>query len=653
MSNSDKISKLTPFEKMVKTELFMGYVTSKNTTEKSFNLKCRSNDEITVYVTETTEISPLVNFDKLDTDRIPPIDRTRDSIDGILQKYATEGTLLFVRGNYIENNGNNHFDARNIFITQTNSFGKYAFEDANWWVSQISSMADSWLENLFNDSDTYDFTKYRTYLDISGLPSSLKEQKDVQECATLSRLIYGLSSAYLLTGCQRYLDAAKAGVNYQREHFRILGSDSDYCFWASAKENRNKIIPSQAGDDKDSIPCYEQIYALAGLAQYYRITQEWEVLEDIEATMTLFEKYYYDAEYGGYFSHIDPITFSSNSDYLNEKDNKLKKNWNSIGDHIPAYLINLILTLEPLSNCELHEKRVHLERIIKKSKEMLFTLTDIIIEKFPDANEDIPFVNERFYQDWTPDQNWGWQKNRAIIGHNLKIAWNLTRIANYMQTQDDPSIKAKAEKAIELADKLAVKMSKLGIDQIRGGVFDACERIPKNGQFIDFTWGCTKDFWQQEQGILAFLILYGYFEKEDYKKLARESCAFWNLFFLDRDRKNVFFRVNETGLPIVEGVYANKGSHSISGYHVFELNYLAHIYTYTYITKKPFSLYFKPEAGLKYINVLPDFINTEKLSIEFAKINGVVIAKEKIKGFQIELQDSTSALEVYVQFQPK
>ena len=26
------------------------------------------------------------------------------------------------------------------------------------------------------------------------------------------------------------------------------------------------------------------------------------------------------------------------------------------------------------------------------------------------------------------DQTWGWQQNRAIVGHNLKIAWNLTRM---------------------------------------------------------------------------------------------------------------------------------------------------------------------------------------------------------------------------------
>ena len=36
-------------------------------------------------------------------------------------------------------------------------------------------------------------------------------------------------------------------------------------------------------------------------------------------------------------------------------------------------------------------------------------------DKFPDPESD--FVNERFFADWKPDHNWGWQHNRAFVGH--------------------------------------------------------------------------------------------------------------------------------------------------------------------------------------------------------------------------------------------
>jgi hypothetical protein len=60
----------------------------------------------------------------------------------------------------------------------------------------ISRSANEWLDDLFADRRTYewdDFARlYRTNLNI-GQPMD----DTVQECATLSRLIYGLSSCYL------------------------------------------------------------------------------------------------------------------------------------------------------------------------------------------------------------------------------------------------------------------------------------------------------------------------------------------------------------------------------------------------------------------------------------------------------------------------
>src|SRR4029079_12221189 len=101
------------------------------------------------------------------------------------------------------------------------------------------------------------------------------------------------------------------------------------------------------------------------------------------------------------------------------------------------------------------------------------------------------FVNERFFADWTPDHNWGWQQNRAVVGHNLKIAWNLTRVANYYRSDaarirdDEPAMaqanEAYADKLEALAKDLADKMAIAGVDQLRGGCFDAVARNPPGG----------------------------------------------------------------------------------------------------------------------------------------------------------------------------
>ncbi len=45
-------------------------------------------------------------------------------------------------------------------------------------------------------------------------------------------------------------------------------------------------------------------------------------------------------------------------------------------------------------------------------------------------------VPERFYADWKLDTTYSWQQNRGIVGHNLKIVWNLHRVANFLASID-------------------------------------------------------------------------------------------------------------------------------------------------------------------------------------------------------------------------
>jgi len=450
-----------------------------------------------------------------------------------------------------------------------------------------------------------------------------------------------------MTGGQRYLEAARAGVIYQREHFRTLSHDGQYIIWAFGLEENKLIVPSQDGFDKNTIPIYEQVYALAGLAQFYRITLDWETLSDINRTVAAFDKFFLDPEFGGYFSHLDPATLTPSSEALGI--NKLRKNWNSMGDHIPAYLINLVLALDSLPECD---DTKYLCKFLAKCKTLLKTIASLILEKFPDPDPKVPFVYERFFEDWKPDLTWGWQQNRAICGHDLKIAWNLTRVANYHKTLNDEGF---AEALMKETTRLGDDMGILAVDQIRSGILDAVERQPKNNMPLEFVWWNTKDFWQQEQGILAYLILYGSTDKSDYLAYAREITAFWNIFFVNHDDGDIYFRVTANGLPYLVGNYRNKGGHAKSGYHTFELCYLAHIYTSTFVTGKSFCLHFKPEpnCGQQSINVLPDFFQPGTLKVKRINVNGVDRALIDPDNFRIELSPSEIGTEIIVEFAPQ
>ncbi len=658
----------------------MGTVTNVNSSSASFTLRCRSGDSFTIQASSTTYFSVLRNLDDLNRDRVPAPANFDPSggVSETVRKYVQTDALIVVQGIYIEHDEQRRFDARTVVLMHFQP-GKYLFEETHWWLTQIARLADEWLDDLFGDKRNYqleDFAElYRTNLNILGQPA---RDDQVQECATLSRLIYGLSSAYLLTGNARYRLAAKAGVQFQRETFRSLSHDGRRCFWNFGKRKRDRgaqiVVASENADDRDTIPLYEQIYALAGLAQYYRITQDWEVLEDMQRTVNTFQTCYLDSPengfggLGGYFSHIDYATLRPDTEALG--DNRLRKNWNSIGDHIPAYLVNLIIALDPLPRGG--TGRDEIEDFLDTCRGILDTTARLILEKFPDPES--PFVNERFHADWTPDQHWRWQQNRAIVGHNLKIAWNLTRVANYYRGRaageqargnvgDAQRHVTLATEFLNLAKKLGDAMAIHGLDQIRGGCFDAVERQPQPGLPIEFTWGNTKDFWQQEQGILAYLILYGASGEARFLSLAREMAAFWNTFFLDHDNRGVFFRTSDDGKPIIEGAYGQKGGHSVAGYHAFELNYLAHLYTRSFVrpvmgkggNDANFCLFFWPEpkAGRITVNVLPDFYAPDTIEIAGITVNGIPRPSFSPNNFQIELDEEELGSPVVVEFRPK
>ncbi|MGA7933565.1 MAG: hypothetical protein WCA35_08460 [Kovacikia sp.] len=654
----------------------MGRVTEVQPEDSAFCIQCNSGTEFRVLVGKETQFQFLKNLDGMNRDRYP----VPEGFDGTPSKFITRyirlNYLVVLEGIYQEDKDESYFNARQIHVLQSQD-GQYLFENNMWWLTQISRLADTWLGFLFPNKTTYeidDFRLYQTKLNITGLPTD----DNLQECATLSRLIYGLSSAYLLTGCERYLSAARAGVNYQRETFRYLSHDGKQCFWAFGKRRTETsyelYLHSQNDDDKDTIPLYEQIYALAGLAQYYRITLDWEVLDDIKRTIRTFNDLFRDKEseygkdaYGDCFSHLDPVNWKWDSDALGS--NQARKNWNSIGDHIPAYLVNVLLAIDPLPIHAHSYEELH--TFVATCKKILHTTSTIILERFPDPDPEVPFVNERFFRNWKPDHGWRWQQDRAVVGHNLKITWNLTRVANYYyklaqdtsDEQEEESSVQLADKLMKLADRLGASMATVGCDLYRGGAFDAVERHPSNNMGVEFPWGNHKDFWQQEQAILAYLILYGCSgedkdQRQEYLQRARETEAFWNLFFLDHETKGIFFRVTDIGMPVIQGEYRNKGGHSISGYHAFELNFLTHIYTCVYVTKQPFCLYFKPDANSRQhsINVLPDFFKPDALEIRNVSVDGIARTTIDRDNFRVELSDDEfrlgSSAEIVVEFKP-
>ncbi|MBD2338731.1 AGE family epimerase/isomerase [Calothrix sp. FACHB-156] len=596
------------------SDLIAGYVTHYDANGDVFGLKTSDGREFKAKLSPMAYAKLIQNFDEGYPDAT-----------GSMKSMLAPGRFLFAYGVFYPDS--DLFDAKQIVFAGRQK-GDYVFEKQDWWIKQVNALGKFYLKAQFGDKE-YDYRNYRTTLSLSGVLSTTNFR---QETDTISRLVYGFATAFLMTGNDSFLRAAERGTEYLREHMRFVDSDEGIVYWYHGidvnGDREEKIFASEFGDDYYAIPAYEQIYALAGPIQTYRCTGDPKIMDDTEKTIKLFNNFFLDkGPEGGYFSHLDPFTLDPLSDSLGH--NKGKKNWNSVGDHAPAYLINLWLATGK-----------------QEYADMLEYTFDTIEKRFPDyANS--PFVQERFYQDWSADTTWGWQQNRAVVGHNLKISWNLMRMH---------SLKAKDGYA-NLAQKIADIMPGVGSDQQRGGWYDVVERLLGEGEkYYRFVWHDRKAWWQQEQAILAYLILTGTVGNKEYHRLARESAAFYNAWFLDLEEGGVYFNVLANGIPyLAGGNERGKGSHSMSGYHSFELCYLAAVYTNLLITKQPMDFYFKPIPGGFPDNILrvsPDILPPGSIKIGKCEIDGEPYSNFDAQALTVNLPKTNERVKVKVQIVP-
>jgi len=197
----------------------------------------------------------------------------------------------------------------------------------------------------------------------------------------------------------------------------------------------------------------------------------------------------------------------------------------------------------------------------------------------------------------------------------------------------------------------------VGCDLQRGGWYDVVEReIKPDGKHHQFAWHDRKAWWQQEQAILAYLILHGILKDEEYLRLAREAAAYYNSFFLDHDDGGIYFNTLANGLPYLLGNERLKGSHSMSGYHSMELCYLSSVYTNLLITKQPMYLYFKPYPDSFKDNILsvsPDILPANSISIDECYIDNKPWKDYDSTGLRVRLPETQQRVGVKVKLIPK
>ena len=212
------------------------------------------------------------------------------------------------------------------------------------------------------------------------------------------------------------------------------------------------------------------------------------------------------------------------------------------------------------------------------------------------------------------------------------------------------------DKYVALATKLGDTIPAVGMDRQRGGWYDVVERHRAEGErFHHYAFHDRKAWWQQEQGILAYLILHGCLKRPEYLKLARESTAFYNAWFLDNDSGAVYFNVLANGLPYLLGNERDKGSHSMGAYHSTELCYLSAVYTNLLITNQPLEMHFKPYPNSFRRNVLrvdPDILPPGRVRIDQVWVDDQEYSGFDADALTVKLPTTTQRVHVKVRLVP-
>lgn len=223
------------------SDTISGYVTDFNLQERTFCLKTSDDREFKINLTDNCYARYIRNLNE------GYQDATRD----IHRLLALPRQMVFAYGTFYPGlePSQKVFQAQWL-VFPGNGPGIYRHEEPDWWINQIESIGHSYLKWQFNHpEEPIDYKHYRTMLHLGGA----KKGDYLQETDTISRLVYGLASAYLLTGKDEFLEGAEKGTQYLHDHMRFYDIDEDVVYWYHGVkvegDKETKLLTSEFGDD--------------------------------------------------------------------------------------------------------------------------------------------------------------------------------------------------------------------------------------------------------------------------------------------------------------------------------------------------------------------------------------------------------------------
>jgi len=401
-------------------------------------------------------------------------------------------------------------------------FAKNTVLDGNYWKDQA-----------INDILPY-WSRYAMDSDSGALITNLGAEWDPgsdshKYPSMIGRHIFSYSAAYLMTGNEKYLDIAEKTRDFLLEH----AWDNDNGGWYDVL-NRNG---TPAVTSKNM---FIQTYALTGLAMYYFVTRDHEVLRYIEKTDSLLDTYLLDKANGGYFN-----TAGNNWQVVDSN-----KSFASQVAPVSGYLLYMYLaTNDPT--------------YLSRSQRIM----DCVSYRMKDPVSG--WILEYFDKDWNIIES---HPDIINVGHNLEVAWMLLRLAMLNNPGKMP------DTALQLEDSLFAKAYKK-----ETGFWYTTLGRKDPGITDDFTY-----WWIQAYGNMYSLCSYRVSGNSERLDQFRKGAEFWDRYFPDRENGDTYTSVYPDG----EAKDSTKANPYKTSYHSIEHCLLNYLYLSFWVNNEPVTLYF-------------------------------------------------------------
>jgi cellobiose epimerase len=388
-----------------------------------------------------------------------------------------------------------------------------------------------WKEQALKDIIPY-WTKYALDKENGAFTTNLdREWKKVGGTekfpSMISRHVFSYSVAYLLTGEEKYIKIAKEAVNF----LLARAWDKKYGGWYDELDKKGKPV-------KTSKNTFVQAYAATGLAMYYFVTHDENILKIIEKTNDIFEANILDNINNGYYGSL-------NQDLSVKIDGK---DFASQVAPVSGYMIYLYLAT----------------RDDKYSSQMLRVM-NIVSAVMQDS--ETKWILENFDREWKSSQN-----DEVSIGHNIETAWMLLRLSKIVNS----------ENYVKKAKELSEKIMQYGFDKGTGAWFNTVKNSnpEKHGQ--------SSIWWIQAYGNMFQLFLYHITNDKKYLDNFESGAKFWNQYMTDKEYGDTYLSVGLDG-KMNEGTKANQFKAS---YHNMEHCLLNYLYLDLWVNRKSVELNF-------------------------------------------------------------